>query len=396
MAITAQGFTRPTLAQIQSEMLTLFEEAFKQIDPVSNIEYKPSLEPEDFLGALALILADQFDKQYQDAEDTYYSLFLPTAFGVALDRAALPAVRKNATQGKTTCLFSGVPGTVTPVGTLFENEGKVRYGLLSDVTIDTSGDTLGEVRALIPGTAGNTPAGSITFIPRPINGLNTVTNILPVTNATDIETDATFRARAIAQLSAGSSSALPSVIASVQGVNGVVDVFGAENLEPYPVNGVPPGGVSITVEGGEDEEIAQAIYKQVAAGQPTAGSVTVIILDRNNNAVPVRFSRIIQVAVFVDVVKVTNAAYDSVLSDDVIRIIAGEFVKGARTGERIYAWKAKASLFETTNPDLLPGLVDATVTIGLASVSGGALPLTEIPMAISERGVTDFAQIVVR
>lgn len=406
MGITAQGFTRPTLAQIQADFLSTFNTVFTYIDPATNIEYKPSLEPEDFLGALALIMADQFDKQYQDAEDTYYSQFLPTAFGVSLDRAALPAIRKNAIAASCPVLLSGTPGTLIPAGKIFENENKLSYALKNAVTIGASGSVLGTVVCTTAGVAGNTPENSITFIPRPLAGLDTVVNTLSAANGKDVESDTEFRARAISLLAAGSSSSLPAILSAVREVAGVVDVSGVDNVLPYAVNGIPAGGVAITVEGGEDADIAAAIYSAVAAGQPTVGTTTVNVTTVNNNLFPISFSRVVLVPVFVDVVKTVNANYNAAVSDDVIRAQILKYIggvspdsvtyKGVKTGEAVYAWKAKGSLFEISNPDLLPGLVDAVVTIGFIYTSGMAEPDTVLTMTRTQRAFTDFADITVR
>lgn len=398
--ITPQGYNRPTLDDLINQIKEAFKVKFTEI--ISGIPYGPSLEPESFLGALSEILAEVKNDLYEDNEDSYYSNFLKTANGVQLDRIAQPTIRKDAINAIAEVVFTGDPGTIIPIGFLVETEDKRQYALDAQVTIGVGGTVTGNVTAVVPGVAGNAPENALTFIPVPIDGLNTVNNDSPAVNGTDIESDSAFRERAITDRSNGITSSLSAILGRVLQVAGVVDANGTENQTLEPIGIIPPGGFEITVRGGSDEDIGNAILTARPAGIISAGFESVTVYDVNGNPHVEKFSRVTDVPIYVKVEITANQLYSESLSNDVVRQQILNYIggvnpqsvasPGVKMGEDLFAWKAKSMLFDVSNPARFPGLVDAVVT--LSKVPSPIVDDT-IEIDSNEEAITDFSNITV-
>lgn len=393
--ITQNGISRKPLSQIESELFEKFKAKFT--DEIDGVKYTPSVEVESFLGALASVLAEIKDEINQESEDVYYSGFLTTADGVSLDRIALPTERLESAFAETQLSFIGDPDTVVDAGTKFETEDKRQYILQEMVILDEYGLGEGRVLAAEAGSKYNTPENSITFIPQPIDGLDEVTNLEAIVDGTNDEEDPDYRERAIDDRENGITSSLDAIISRVRKVNDVVAVSGRENTTADYLDGIPPGGIEITVRGGLDQDIANAIHAAKPAGNPTYGSVAVTVLDSQGIERTIYFSRVIDVPIYVRVELEVGLAYSETLSNDVVRQAILDYIggvnpanvvsQGVTIGEAVFAWRAKSTL---AVPNMLPGLIDATVKLGTSS---GDRTHDEVEVLGTQEAITSFANI---
>ncbi|ONG55747.1 hypothetical protein BKE38_08755 [Pseudoroseomonas deserti] len=125
------------------------------------------------------------------------------------------------------------------------------------------------VRATLPGSGGNVSSGAITLISSALGGVDTVTNLVPLANGIDAESDEAARQRFpdyINSRSLGTLRAIGSAIANVQ--QGLSYSF-AENTLP---NGSERAGfVSIYVDDGTGDpapELLNRIYQVVDDVRP--------------------------------------------------------------------------------------------------------------------------------
>lgn len=392
--ITDNGFIRPTLSELETQIKTNFKNKFGIGDNT------PALEPEEFLGALSSILASVKSDLYEILEDTYYAQFLTTAEGVALDRQATPTTRRGETQAEVVLKLTGTPTTNIPSGTVFETEDSRQYVTQEAVVIDAYGEVEVDALAAIAGIVGNSPIGAIRFIPTPISGLTSVTNEAPAQNGLNTETDADFRTRAINERSADRTSSLLAIVNRVLEINNVSDAIGIENTtDDYDSDNRPPGSVEISVRGGTDNDIAQVILDTKSAGVETFGTEEVILLDQSGNSKSIFFSRVTDVAIFVLVNITTNLNYvdanDNFIKQRILDYIGGvnpdsETSLGLGIGEDVLAWKAEASLFELDNRDAILGIDDVEVLIG---VDENYIDQMSIDISNVEEAFTDFANI---
>lgn len=399
--VTDLGFIRPTLDEIEAEIQADFVAKFSD-----GGENNPDLEPESFLGALSSILAEIKNDLYEIAENEYFSLFLTTASGIALDRMAPSTIRIDAIKAITDVDLEGDVLVVVPANTFFETEDGIQYATDEEVTLDgvTGLATVG-VTAVVAGVTGNAPIGAIRFIPVPVsdlNGdLNTVTNSAPATGGAPIETDSSFRERAIEDQAADRTSSLPAIRNRILEVPGVTSVIGFENNLNIVVDGRPSKSFEMVVRGGNDLAIATAIFNSKAAGMLTFGTETEIVIDNAGDPHSINFSRITQVSISVEITLVTNVNYNPVTAEPEIRQRVLDYIggvnpdtiesEGVQPAEDIFAWKIAGTLFELDDPDGIPGIEEQPVV--LISKTPAAPSLDKIVIADTEEAFTDFSEI---
>lgn len=121
----------------------------------------------------------------------------------------------------------------------------------------------------------------ITNIGSSISGWLGVTNPVTIEQSSGVETDNNFRKRLF--ISANSS---------VNTVDAIKLRLGQLNGVNFSSVATVKEGLSITVQGGNDDEIAYTIFQSVTAGIEMVGNVTKTVRDINGGQHTVRFSRV--------------------------------------------------------------------------------------------------------
>ncbi|WP_139491297.1 baseplate J/gp47 family protein [Brevibacillus dissolubilis] len=96
--------------------------------------------------------------------------------------------RNQATKASTYILLTGNPGTPIVKGDRVASD-TMSYIVTEAVQIGAGGTAQTTVECTLPGSLGNVPANAIKSFPMPIEGITSVTNLEPVTNGFDAETD---------------------------------------------------------------------------------------------------------------------------------------------------------------------------------------------------------------
>ena len=137
------------------------------------------------------------------------------------------------------------------------------------------------------------PYKIVTKMVNNITGFDAVTNLLKPTYGRLQERDIELRQSYIAKSALRSNTMIDSIIAEL--LNNIKDVesaAGYENCEDFvDERGLPPHSVEIIVEGGDNNEIAEAILRRKAGGIQTHGSVVVDVPGKYGDAIPIRFNR---------------------------------------------------------------------------------------------------------
>ena len=107
---------------------------------------------------------------------------------------------------------------VIPAGSIFETEDKRQYRTTVPATLDEYGLGAATALAVVAGAAGNARLIPSPLSPPFISGLDTVNNEVPATNGADVESDADFRARVIADREADMTSSLQAIVDAVAAV----------------------------------------------------------------------------------------------------------------------------------------------------------------------------------
>lgn len=191
--------------------------------------------------------------------------------------------RKVAESSVAVCLCKGLPGTVIPAGALIRSAADgTLWRCAATTAIPTGGAAEIPFRA---GDAGPLAAGAhtLTEIVTVTPGWDSVDNPAAAAPGRDAESRAEFetrRAASVAKNAHGSVAALHGAIADIPGV---LDLAVLENTGDDPVARwgvtIPGHSIRISVHGGEDAAIAEAVYRKKDGGCGTAGNTEISYSD---------------------------------------------------------------------------------------------------------------------
>ncbi|WP_240356517.1 baseplate J/gp47 family protein [Myxococcus eversor] len=235
-------------------------------------------------GGMARTLAEAYAREmatfYAMMELAHRSGYLDTAEGAALDNVVAVLGLKRARAGRLTGEVElsraapapediGIPAGRQLTGLAADGKPLPLFETLEDATL-SKGDT----RVLIPvqeiqddsGAAVESPPVinpfRLTLMPRPILGIEAVTNPAPLRRGSDDETDENLRARARTALRDGEKGTLESIAAAVR-QQGVQQVTVREPAD------APPGVVDVLVGDTDFESDVEGVLRVKAAIQET-------------------------------------------------------------------------------------------------------------------------------
>lgn len=180
--------------------------------------------------------------------------------------------RSEGTATTVTLSLSGTEGTVVPAGTIFKSKDNIEFS--TDVTVTIPLDGVVDVEATCT-QRGAIPisTGAVNQISVVIGGLQSVTNRAPGKTGTDMDSDAVTRLKRERSVGSSSSNQANSFYSSIYAVDNVRDARVYENRtgsasvdpvkNPY---GLPAHTVAIVVDGGDDTEVARAIFDKLTVG----------------------------------------------------------------------------------------------------------------------------------
>lgn len=246
------------------------------------------------------------------------------------------------------CVCTGLAGTVIPKGSIVKSSDNVTLIATNGGTIGGNGNVTLTFAAQTPGPI-PIGANTVTTIITVIAGWDTVDNPAAGITGRDEESRLEFefrRALSVAKNAHGTVEALLSEIANIQGV---LDVVILENTTSTPLSTqgveIPGHSVFISVSGGDDTEIAKAIYMKKDAGCGTAGNteVSYIAPDVYNKKYSFNIERPTTLAFAIQVNMRLTPTTPSDIEDRVKKAILDNFngndntVGRVRIGSTVYA-----------------------------------------------------------
>lgn len=192
--------------------------------------------------------------------------------------------RRPATATTVNVVCSGVVGTVLPVGIVLQDTDGNQYTNLSSGVIGSTGSTSLTFTAKNTGAI-SCPANDVTSIYKGVTGLETVNNPVAGVTGTDIESRIQFEQRRRQSVAVNAHGTVDAIRASVASVAGVTDILVAENTSSQTANigatnyPMLPHSIVVSVIGGSDTDIANAIWTKKNAGCDMNGNITVSVAD---------------------------------------------------------------------------------------------------------------------
>ena len=195
----------------------------------------------------------------------------------------------------------------------------LKWDLPSSVVIDSSGTTYTVATCRTAGAV-SALAGDISQIETPTYGWVSVTNEVAAVLGNAQETDAQLRERQTISTANPSQTMLDGTKGAIAALKNVsryavyendTNVSSVTDDNPY---GLPAHSVTCVVEGGTDEDVAEAIFLHKGIGCYTNGDVVVEYTDQNDYINRVRFFRPVYKDIFVKVVIKKYTGYISTMT----------------------------------------------------------------------------------
>lgn len=340
-----------------------------------------------FLAIMATMCKDTLDY----ATQVYNNMSPAQAVGAGLSRMVkINGIRRQSASYSTADLrIVGQVGTTITNGQAVDTLGQkwnlpasVTIPIAGEITVTCTADTIGAITAA---------ANSINKINTPTLGWQTVNNVLAATMGAPVETDSQLRARQVLSTALPSLSIFDGTVGGVANLAGVTRVRGYENdTNATDVNGIPAKTISLVVEGGIDQAIADAIARRKTPGTGTYGSTSVITYDARGVPNTIRFYRptVVQMKSEVQIKALSGytTSYATLIKQAVVDAINALPIGGSVLFTKLYS---AANL-----PGTAAGATFNITSLTIARLAN-ALAAADVPIAFNEVAAALIANMTV-
>lgn len=234
-------------------------------------------------------------------------------------------------------VLTGVPGVVIPSGSRRSSNGNL-FELLSTVALDNAGKGIGIFQALESGAI-PCPAHTLTdpVVGYTSVGWETSTNPVAGTIGTEEQSDLSAKKERRQTLAIQGRSIAEAVFSNVRSVNGVNSISFRENVDSTTktIDGISLVAKSVwaCVDGGEDLNVAAALYRAKTGGANWNGAVSVVVTDEwSGQKSTVKFDRPISKPVMAKFTVVSKGVGTgdptSLIKDTIMKYAAGQLENG--------------------------------------------------------------------
>lgn len=361
------GFSVQEPQEVREEIAQSWINAFKS-DDTPDINTAPETPQGQIIDAETLAITQK------DAELAFLAnMFNPkTARGIWQD--ALAEIyfikRKKAVNSRCYCVLTGLNGTLIEKGSKIQSSADGTYwDLLEDVTINDNSSVTALFECESEGAVIASP-NTLNKIITTVAGWDTVNNLQAATVGSLEESQQAFEKRRYDSVALNSVGTTASVFSRVNQIDDVVGCYVVDNktnvnkiIDDYLLK---PHSIYVAVLGGNNQEIAEAIYKSLSAGCDYNGNTQITVVDPHTHAKEkVTFMRPTQQNVYIKVNVfdkdlpddyenlIKNAVITNFYGQDEQIEIAGEAVTRAIMGQDIYASRFLPSILNKNISSLL-------------------------------------------
>ncbi|WP_410215031.1 baseplate J/gp47 family protein [Klebsiella variicola] len=324
--VTAEGISAPDYQTVLDTITGYFQQIYGS---------DAYLDPDSKDGQMVALVALAIHDANNTAISVYRSFSPATALGDALtSNVKINGItRRAATNSTVDLLLTGTVGTTITNGSVRDTNSVV-WNLPATVVIGSDGTVVATATCANSGAVAAV-AGSVNGINTPTRGWASVTNPLAATVGVAAETDAELRVRQSQSVALASLTPFDAVDGAIANVEGVTRHKLFENdQEVTDSNGLPPHSISAIVEGGDATEIANTIRSVKGQGVSTYGTTSVIVTDKYGNPYTIRFSRPIDVPVYVSITLKALTGYSSEVGDEIKAAVAS-YINSLAIGDSV-------------------------------------------------------------
>lgn len=265
-----------------------------------------------------------------------------------------------------------------------------KWNLPASVTIPVGGSIVVTATAEQVGAV-SAAAGTINKIATPTLGWQTVNNVAAATIGDPVETDAELRRRQAQSTMIPSLSVMEGIVGAVASLAGVNRYRGYENdTGTTNADGIPAHAISLVVEGGTTQAIAEAIAAKKTPGTATYGTTSYTTYDQYGVPNVINFFRPTAATISIEVSLTARTGYLSTTAD-AIKAALVAYVADLLIGDDIYISK----LYVPAN--LSNQAVGETFDVTQIRIkkNAGSWVTTNLSLAFNEIAQTALANVTV-
>lgn len=367
--LTDEGFEPKPLADIQTDLGSGLRAVFGAAI---------TLIAQSVFGQIIGIIAERLADLWQLGLALYNAGTREGAVGIQLDNigALTGTARLQATNThvQVLCITSAaIPAnslvSIPGVGTQFTNDVISGSPVSGQVTVDFRAVNTGALAA---------PSGTVTHIDTPVSGWTSCSNPLDENIlGSDIETDAVYRIRQVAELRAMGASTIAAIRAKLFGVPNVTDAYVFDNdSDSTDGNGLTPHSFECVVDGGTDAAVSSVILLNKPVGIATHGTSTTSATDANGFSIAVNYSRPAELDAYLIVnLSALAASYPS-NGDDLVKDAIVSYGINYHTGSALIPSALIPNIFAAT-----AGVTDVSIPLVGTAIN----PSTSAPIVATNR-----------
>lgn len=310
------------------------------------------------------------------------------AYGLALDAmgANFGLFREGATSSRVAATITGVAGTVIPANSQVSTANGIIFYAENSITIPESNTVTAVFLSLEKGAIA-CPAGALTKIIDGTFGWETVTNISAATLGTERESDASFKQKFYDSGLFTGKSLLGDYQSSINKVANVNSSFVYDNYSneiiTYDTVEIQPHSLYACVDGGNNEDVAFALFSVKSTGCNYTGNTTVQITDPISGALyTVRFDRPEEVQIYYQITVAKGTAASANLEEAIKQAVI-DYSNGLVSGFSRFKVGSNISPFETAAA-VNSAVSGITVRDLKAGISSDNLSTSEIEIHINQ------------
>lgn len=362
--IDATGISAPAYADVLSYLQQQYQAIFG-----SDVYLGTDSQDGQFLAIIAKAINDT-----NASAVAVYNAFSPaTAQGANLSSVVKinGLMRNVASYSQVDVLITGVAGTTILSGVVRDAAG-VQWDLPTSVTIPSGGQITVTAIAESIGAVGALP-NTVTQISTPTLGWQSVTNPSAASLGAAVESDAALRIRQAQSTAIPSLTVLGGIMGAVSALAGVTRYAGFENdTASTDSNGIASHSIALVVEGGDAQQIANAIAAKKTPGAGTVGSTTELVTDLYGITHNIAFSRPAAVSITVNISLTALVGYTSAIGVAIQQAVSN-YLNSLAIGQKVMV----SRLYVPAN---LNGSADSlTYEVTALTVNGGG---ADVPISI--------------
>lgn len=390
------GFSVDDVSDVRGAVAQAWKQAFKS-DNTAELNTEPETPAGQIIDSQTASIVQK------DSEMLYLANMLNPLKATGIFQDALAEIyflqRKPAIPSSAVIKCTGLPGTVIPVSaqvmstaddTIWQNTEAQTIGADGTCECVFECQSAGLISAA---------TGTLSRINTMVAGWDTAVNPRAATVGQNAETQGAFEARRYASVGLNSRGTIAAVYARVANCANVVSCIVRENKTnmPIEIDGyyLKAHSVFVSVVGGSDEDIAEAIYNSCSAGCDYNGNTTVAVTDSATKAVEnVIFYRPEEFDVYVKVTlqgrgslpdeyetTVKNAVYDNFYGES-SATIGGDPILRVAPGDTVLASRFMPSVLDSGIAQVVHILVS---TDGQSWSETAYMPITGNPTLTADR-----------